>query len=334
MARRDRDGLILAGDIGGTKTRLGIFALGPTRPSPMALSTFSSRRADSLESAVDRFLASSQVPVGRACFAVAGPVVNGRAKITNLPWEIEEQTLKRHFRWSQVSVINDVAATALALPLLRGRETKALNRARARREQTKVVVAPGTGLGVAFLLFNRGAVIEMPSEGGHADFAPGSQEETALLEYLRGDFPHVSIERVLGGPGLVRIYNWLRDSGRYHESAYVARMMGRMDPAKAITRAALERGNKLSVKAIRTYVSILGSVSSNLALTGMAMGGVYLGGGIPPKILPFLEDGTFWSAFVNKGRFRGLLERIPVKVILNDRAALLGAAAHAINAAE
>jgi len=334
MAGRARDGLILAGDIGGTKTRLGIFAPGPKRPSPLTVKTFSSRGADSLEAIVDRFLAISQVRIARACFAVAGPVVKGRAKITNLPWEVGEQKLKRHFRWSQVSVVNDVVAAALALPLLRAGEVKPLNKARARRSHTKVVVAPGTGLGVAFLVCCGDHGIGMPSEAGHADFGPSTPEESSLLEYLRRDFPHVSIERVLGGPGLVRIYSWLRDSGRYRESAYVARMMGRMDPAEAITCAATERGNRLSVQAVRTYVSILGSVSGSLALTGLTTGGVYLGGGIPPKILPFLEEGTFLKAFVSKGRFRELLERIPVRVILNDRAPLLGAAAHAMRTTE
>jgi len=330
MAKTRRQELILAGDIGGTKTSLGIFVPGKARPSSIALETFSSREAKNLEEIIERFLSRYPVPVASACFAVAGPVVRGRSRTTNLPWKIREKKLKKHFGWQNVNIINDIVAISLALPFLRSGETKALNRARASREGTKLLVAPGTGLGVAFLAFHMGKPLAIPSEGGHADFAPTTKEEVDLWFYLRKDFSHVSIERVLGGAGLVRIYSWLRDSGKFREPIYLPKMFAEMAPAKAITTAALERGNRLCIKALKVYVSILGSVSGNLALTGMATGGLFLGGGIPPRILPFLKEGTFIDAFIHKGRFKPMLEKIPVRVILNDRAPLLGAALYAM----
>jgi glucokinase len=234
--------------------------------------------------------------------------------------------MKNRFSWSHVSLINDLTATAHAVPLLSSRELFSLNKAKRRKGQNLAIVAPGTGLGQALLIFQDGMYIPVSSEGGHADFSPNSEAEVKLWRYLHKRFGHVSVERVLSGPGLVNIYNWLRESGSYKEPAWLAGRLKEIDPARAVTEAALADKHPLCVESLNVFVSIFGAVAGNLALTAMTTGGVYLGGGISPKILPKLKQSMFMQAFTNKGRFAELLEKIPVKVILNDQAALLGAA--------
>ena len=321
--------MVLAGDIGGTKTNLGLFILGKKRPLLKIMETYPSREAPDLENIIARFLKTHPVSVETACFGIAGPVVNGRCKTTNLPWDVSELRLKRRFNWHGARLINDLTATALAVPLLTGRELFPLNGLRALKNRNLALVAPGTGLGEALLIFQEGHHVPIPSEGGHVDFAPFSEEEVELWRYLRSRRHHVSVERLLSGPGLYNIYSWLKDSGRYREPFFLKKWMKEMDPSRAITRAALERKSPLAVKALDMFISIFGAVCGNLALTGMTTGGVFLGGGIPPKILPKLKEETFMRAFINKGRFQGMLEKIPVLVILNEKAALLGAASGA-----
>jgi glucokinase len=253
-------------------------------------------------------------------------VINGRSQTTNLPWDVSEVKIKKRFKWSQVGLINDLTATAYAVPFLNSRELLSLNKAKARKEQNIALVAPGTGLGKALLIFAEGQYIPVASEGGHADFSPNNEEEVELWRYLSQRFGHVSTERVLSGPGLLNIYSWLRNSKRFSEPAWLVRSMEENDPARAITEAALTEKHPLCVASLNAFVSILGAVAGNLALTAMTTGGVYLAGGIPPKILPKLQEPIFMQAFTNKGRFEKFLERIPVRVILNDKAALLGAA--------
>ena len=317
---------VLAGDIGGTKTNLGLFFRGRTRPIPKVIETYSSRDAPHLEALIAEFIKNHKEPITSACFGIAGPVVNGRCKTTNLPWEVTESRIKRRFNWSHVRLLNDLTATAQAIPLLNSREFLSLNRARAQKGQNIVLVAPGTGLGVALLIWRNEKHIPIASEGGHSDFSPNNDLEVELWRYLRRHYGHVSVERVLSGPGLVNIYSWLKESGRFREPAWLARMIKEMDPPRAITKAALDDTHPMCVETLNMFISILGAVAGNLALTGMATAGVYLGGGIPPKILPKLREGAFMKAFSNKGRFKGFMNKIPVRVILNDKAALLGAA--------
>ena len=317
---------VLAGDIGGTKTNLGLFVMGRQRPRLETMETFSSRDNPNLERIITRFMNKYERPIKSACFGIAGPVVNGRSRVTNLPWVISEARIKERFNWSRVCLINDLAATALAVPLLKRTELYSLNSRRRQSGKNIALIAPGTGLGVSLAVFQGGQCIPVPSEGGHVDFAPRNDEEIGLWRYLNRRFGHVSIERILSGPGLYDIYLWLRTSGRDREPAYLKKMIRDIDPAKAISRAAMIHNNTICTKALTMFVSILGAVSGNLALTGLTTGGVYLGGGIPPKILPALKDGVFMKAFTDKGRFKALLEKIPVRVILNDKAALLGAA--------
>ena len=326
MTRLKDGNLVLAGDIGGTKTNLGLFQMGKTRPTPKVMETYSSREAPNLEHIIGRFLEKHKVTIASGCFGVAGPVQGGRSKTTNLPWTISESSIKKRFKWNHVILINDLTATAYAIPLLSNKELHALNKAKARKGQNLGLVAPGTGLGMALLIWFEDKYVPVASEGGHADFGPNDLMKAELWEYLYRRWDHVSVERVLSGSGLFNIYSWLRDSGRHHEPGWLANKIKAMDPARAISEAAMDRKDPLSEEALDIFVSIFGSVAGNLALTGMTTGGVYLGGGIPPKILPKLDEAAFMQGFMSKGRFKNLLEKIPVRVILNDRAALLGAA--------
>ncbi len=317
---------VLAGDIGGTKTYVGLFHMGKRRPVLRCFESYPSREASGLGDIIKRFLNSHLTTIANACFGIAGPILNGRCKTTNLPWEVSELQIKRRFKWTQVSLINDLTATSLAVPILNGREVISLNKAKTRKEQNIALIAPGTGLGEALLLFQNKVYVPVPSEGGHADFAPTNKLEVELWQYLKERFDHVSTERVLSGPGLFNIYSWLRESGRYEEPSGLAKRIKKEDPARVITEAAIDEKDPLCVESLNMFVSIFGAAAGNLALTGMTTGGVYLGGGIPPKILPTLKSGLFMKAFQKKGRFKDVLEKIPVKVILNERAALLGAA--------
>jgi glucokinase len=266
------------------------------------------------------------VPVTHACFGIAGPVVNGKSKTTNLPWNISENRIKKQFNFHHIKLINDLTATAMAIPLLNKDELFPLNQAGSIKNQNLALIAPGTGLGKAMLIFQNGRFLPVPSEGGHADFAPNNEAEMKLWRYLHQHYGHVSIERVVSGSGLVNIYNWLKDSGCLNEPDWLKQKLKEMDPAKTITEAALASKDPGCVEALNMFVSIFGAAAGNLALTGITTGGVYLGGGIPPKILSKLKEDIFMEAFTNKGRFKGFLEKIPVKVVLNDKAALIGAA--------
>ncbi|MBN1843668.1 MAG: glucokinase [Deltaproteobacteria bacterium] len=318
--------MVLAGDVGGTKTNLGLFLKGKRRPLPKAIETYPSRKALNCEQIIEQFLKKHPVPISSACLAIAGPVENGRSKATNLPWTVSERKIKNRFGWDKVRLINDLAATAWAVPVLTEREFFALNRQRPARGGNLGLIAPGTGLGMALAVSKDGQYVPVPSEGGHSDFAPQSEAELALWLYLSQRVGHVSVERVLSGPGLFIIYCWLKFTGQGAEPEWLAEKMNANDPSQVIAEAALVDEQPLCVKTLDLFVSIFGAAAGNLALTGLTTGGVYLGGGIPPKILPKLREDIFMKAFTNKGRFRWILGRVPVRVIMNDKAALLGAA--------
>jgi glucokinase len=247
-----------------------------------------------------------------------------------LPWSVSEEQLRRRFNWPNVRIINDLEATAYAIPILQNRDLYALNKIRIRKGQTIGLVAPGTGLGQALLGFHKERYFPMASEGGHVDFAPNSAQQVSLWEYLHRKYGHVSAERVASGHGLVNIYKWLKSSTNYSEPMWLSTKMKSTDPARVISETALDKKNRLCMKTLALFVSILGAVAGNLALTGLTTGGIYLGGGISPKIFPRMDPKGFMQSFVRKGRFKQFMETIPVRVILNDKAALLGAAGHAI----
>jgi len=329
-----KKGVVLAGDVGGTKTSVGLFVTGKKRPEPLVVESFASREAPHLENIVEQFLKSHPASISSACFGIAGPVINGRCRATNLPWVVSEAQMKRRFHWRHVRLFNDLAAAAVAVPLLRRSEQVFLNKGIVQKKGNLALLSPGTGLGQAMLIYKDGVYVPLSSEGGHVGFSPTTEAEIELWRYLRKKYGHVSVERVLSGPGLVNVYSWLRDSGRFEEPLWLKALMKEGDPAKAISENALRRRQALCVESLRSYVSMLGSAAGNLALTSMAVGGIYLGGGIPPKILPALKKGAFLKAFMAKGRFADFLAQIPVRVILNDKAALLGAAHTAFEALE
>ena len=325
--------MLLAGDIGGTKTNLAVFAPDIGSAAPLAEASFPSGQYASLEAVVGDFLKQVHVPIEHACFGVAGPVSEGQATITNLPWMLDERSLAETFHWSSVRLLNDLEATAYAIPNLQPHDLATLNTGTPVAHGALAVIAPGTGLGEAFLVWDGARYQAYPSEGGHADFAPTSPFELDLLRYLLGQFGHVSYERVCSGRGLPNIYAYLRDTAFAAESPWVVEQLAAAsDLAPVIVGAALhaEHPCGLCVATLDAFVGILGAQAGNLALTLLATGGVYLGGGIPPRILPVLESGRFMQAFLHKGRFGALLAQVPVHVIRNPKAALLGAASYGL----
>jgi glucokinase len=324
--------MLLAGDIGGTKTALGIFSPDAGPRAPLAEASFPSAHYSDLESLVREFLHQVNLPVDRASFGVAGPVTNGRARVTNLPWVIDESTLRQTLHLSSVRLINDLDAIAHAVPLLRSEDLVTLHAGEPISGGAMAVIAPGTGLGEAFLTWDGSRYRAHPSEGGHTDFAPTSEREVGLLRYLQKTFAHVSYERVCSGIGLPNIYAYLKDSGLGEEPGWLtAQLAAAADPVPVIVNAALgDPPCDLCVATLAMFVSILGAEAGNLALKVLATGGVYVGGGIPPRILPTLTGGRILESFRNKGRHADLLARVPVHVILTPRTALLGAAVHGL----
>jgi glucokinase len=319
--------MLLAGDIGGTKSRLAIFADGGSPRAPLREEVYPSGRFGGIEALIREFLKRAVLSADRACLAIAGPVINGRAAVTNLPWIADAEAIRRTFGFRSVRLLNDLAATARAVPLLEPGERHPLSPGEPDADGAIAVIAPGTGLGEAFLTRDGGRCREHASEGGHADFAPGNPLEMDLLRELWKGAEHVSYEHVCSGPGLSRIYRFLRERGMEEEPAWLAgRLAGSADAAQVIVEAALAEKTGLCIRTALLFVSLLGAEAGNLALKTLATGGVYLGGGIAPRIIPFLEEGAFLAAFRRKGRMADLLFRMPVHVILAPRAALIGAA--------
>ena len=318
--------IVLAGDIGGTKTRLGLFRRTEARPQALAIESYSSQAASGLEEMIAHFLMQHDKPISAACFGIAGPVIDGRCKVTNFSWEASEDDIRRQYKVKNVRLINDLSATGLAIPLLEDSELLALTPARTKPRGNVGLLAPGTGLGVSLLVRQGDRLIPIPSEGGHVDFAPRSEDEFELWRYLRGNFGHVSVEKIASGPGILAIYTWLKERGRHEEPSWLREKMERVEPPIAISEAAIQAKEPLCVETLNYFVSILGATAGNLALTGMTTGGMYLGGGICPKILPKLKENIFMEAFTDKGRFKDLLSAMAIHVILDDKAALLGAA--------
>ena len=321
--------MLLAGDIGGTKTRLAIFSSEGGPRAALAEASFSSSEYLSLEALVHEYLSHADLDVDRACFGVAGPVVDGQAKLTNLPWVMDEKQLQTALPLSSVRLINDLEAIACSIPILESSDLRTLNEGEPAPGGAIAVIAPGTGLGEAFLTWDGSRYQAHASEGGHADFAPTNPCQIGLLSYLLEQFEHVSSERVCSGPGIPNIYAYLRDSGYGDEPEWLAQQLAAADdPTPILVNGALgtERQSELCVATLNAFVSILGAEAGNLALRILATGGVYVGGGIPPRILPALQHEHFLESFQRKGRMSALLARVPVHVILNPKAALLGAA--------
>jgi len=324
--------LILAGDVGGTSTRLAYFR--GERGGELELVAerhFPSAQHASLYEIVRLFAAEHHLTPERACFGIAGPIVQGGVKTPNLPWSIERAELARQVGLPALQLINDLAANTYGIASLKGEDFAVLNQGKADPTGVIAVVSAGTGLGESLAYWDGDGHRPLPSEAGHADFAPRSDLEADLLRYLRGEHGRVSYERVVSGPGLLNIYRFLKEGRYLPEDPGVAALLQAGDPGAVITGAALAGSCPLCGKTLDVFLSVYGAECGNAALRFLATGGVYLGGGIAPHILSKLREPTFLEAFTDKGRLSPLLATIPLMVILNDRAALLGAGRAAVD---
>lgn len=318
--------MILAGDVGGTNARLAMFEVATGRLEARATEIFPSRQYKTLEEIVAKFAAAHSARVEHACFGIAGPVRNGRCETPNLAWLIDSIPLAQAAGVATARIINDLEANAYGIGALSVDDFAILNEGAHDPEGNAAVIAAGTGLGEAGLFWDGKRHRAFATEGGHADFSPNDETEAELMLYLKKQFGHASWERVLSGPGLYNIYRFLRDSGRFAEPVWFAEETKSADPSAVISRSALEGKGGIFAKTLEMFVSFYGAEAGNLALKTMALDGVYLGGGIAPRIIDWLRQPAFMKSFCNKGRMSALLQAIPVKVILNDRTALLGAA--------
>jgi glucokinase len=325
--------MILAGDIGGTKTVLALFEGNNGDLRLVRDGTFPSRAHATFEEILSLFLGENNpLSLRAACFGVAGAVLDGKVHTTNLPWLLDERNLAQAVRAPRAKLLNDLEAAAYGMLFLRPEELHPLNpKAPPRSKGNVAVIAAGTGLGEAILYWDGQQYHPLASEGGHADFAPRTDQEIDLLRYLRNKFGgHVSCERVLSGPGLGNIFSFLRETGKPKPTPeLLEKIQTAPDPNPVIGEAALAGTDPVCVEAIDLFLTLYGAEAGNLALKCVAVGGVYIGGGIAPQFLPLLERGYFLAGFTDKGRFRALMETMPINVALNPRAPLLGAAHYA-----
>jgi glucokinase len=323
---------LLVGDIGGTKTELAVYAMGSDPGSPLVRKQFHSADYPSLQAIVIQFLAETNMAVDHATFDVAGPVISGRVVTTNLPWVMDEASLATDLNLKSVHLMNDLEAVAQAIPALGKADIITLNAGEPVARGAIGVIAPGTGLGQSFLVWDGSSYVPRQSEGGHANFAPTEGRQIRLLEYLLSRFDHVSVERVCSGIGIPNIYHFLREVENIPESPEVAlQITSAADATKVIVETAISAPNQslLCRTTIEMFVSILASEAGNLALKILATGGIYLGGGIVVHALTALQEPIFMRAFTNKGRFSEVMNRIPVHAIVTN-GALLGAANYAL----
>ncbi|HEY9869602.1 MAG TPA: glucokinase [Candidatus Obscuribacterales bacterium] len=318
--------MILAGDIGGTKSNLAYFEVRKRRLEPIIEETFPSRAFASLHDLLGKFIFEHRLKLAHACLSIAGPVINQRCQTTNLPWVVDAERLSEELNLPVIWLINDLEANAHGIVELTPADFVVLNEGSAEPEGNQAIISAGTGLGEAGMFWDGTRHMPFACEGGHADFAPTDAVQIDLLRYLMKEHEHVSYELVLSGMGLNNIYRFLRDSGRYEEPAWLASELAESDPAATISRAALEKTSDLCEQALSIFVTIYGAETGNLALKMMALGGIFVGGGIAPKIIEKLKEPFFMKAFAGKGRMRELVESMPVKVITNEKTALLGAA--------
>jgi glucokinase len=318
--------MILAGDIGGTNARLAYFQPQNGHLNLVSERVYPSREHSEFGEIVTQFLKDSGSRPEVACFGIAGPVRDGRVETSNLPWVIEQSRLAKQISLPSTWLINDLEASAWGIGALSPGDLVPLNRVSGHVSGNQAVIAAGTGLGQAGLYWDGSHHQVFACEGGHCDFAPQGELQIDLLRYLAARFEHVSYERILSGPGLVNVYDFLRDQGKEKETPEFAAELKNGDAAAAISRAAIDGTSSLAVQALDLFIDVYGAEASNLALKTMATGGLFLSGGISPKILSKLQGPRFMQAFVHKGRLRPLVESIPVQVVTNEKAGLLGAA--------
>lgn len=322
---------VLAGDIGGTKTRLQIADCMAGRCRVVRAQRFDSGAHDGLSAIVREFLKGERSKSFKAaCFGIAGPIretpQGQRVKVTNLPWEIHGRELKRHFNFPRLALINDFQAVGYGIAAMGKKDLVVLQKGKAVKQGPRAVIGAGTGLGQGLLVWNRDHYAPIATEGGHANFAPTNELQIELTRYLLKTAGRTSWELVLSGHGLARLYAFMKERGAAPESVALAQAMRGGDPAAAITRAALEQSDALANETLDLFVDIYGAQAGNLALTAGATGGVYIAGGIAPKIISKLTDGRFLRAFCGKGKMSPYVETIPVQVVTNPDVGLIGAA--------
>ncbi len=327
--------MLLAGDIGGTKTVLALFDVATDANfiarHPIIERTFPSQQYQSLELIIDEFLRDGDYSISAGSFGVAGPVVGDRAQVTNLPWVIEAGAMRQQFGF-RIHLLNDLEALATAVPHLEGTDLITLNEGRRVERGAIGVIAPGTGLGEAFLVWSGDHYQAHPSEGGHCAFGPTTPLQLEMLNYWLPRMGHVSYERVCSGIGIPNIYTFLRETKRYPEPEWLREQIAEAtDLTPVIARAAMAGEAEICSATLQLFMEILGDQAGNLALTVLATGGIYLGGGIPGRILPQLQKGPFMEFFQDKGRFSEMMSRVPVHVIYNSKAALYGTAYDALS---
>lgn len=324
--------MILAGDVGGTKTLLALFEVRDNKLVEQKNKKYASNDYDSLEIILTDFIKDGNYKIESAAFGIPGPVIDGKAKATNLKWSLDAKKIYSQFSISKVALLNDLAATAFAVPYLNKTEIIEIKKGSENiLSERFAVIAPGTGLGEAFLICEDNKKIVLASEGGHSDFAPTNEIEAELFKYLSKKFGRVSYERIISGNGLPNIFNFLVDNKYGNPKHETLERMKTEDRAIVISEIALNKRDKVCEDALEIFVSVLGAHAGNCVLTNLTTGGVYLGGGIPFKILPMLKTKIFLNSFLNKGRLSSLLEATPIYLINNNNAALIGAAWYAEN---
>jgi glucokinase len=327
--------MILAGDVGGTKVHLALYNFAGGKLLPLRDEKFPAGEFATLDDVVKKFLSGMEgdkPEIVASCFGCPGPVRDGRVKLTNLPWTLDARDLQKSLGIEHIFLINDLEANGYGIPELASDKIFTLHAGDPSSVGHRGLVAAGTGLGEALLIWDaqRGKHQPIPSEGGHTDFAPRNEREIALLNYLRKQLNgRVSFERVVSGLGIKNIYSFLRDDQKMEEPDWLRERMQNEDPNAVIGTCAEDGSNEICAATLEIFTSCYGAEAGNVALKVLAMGGIYLGGGIAPKILKTMQNGKFTDAFLDKGRMSPLLEQIPVRIILDDTCALLGAAAYA-----
>lgn len=325
--------MILAGDIGGTKTNLALYEASANGLEVRAQNQFKSRDYSSLTDVIIEFIKETDNPkIEAACFGIAGPVINGRCRTTNLPWDITTSGLQEHLDTNKVRLMNDLESTAYGMLYLDDNEFVDLNPNGRVIDGNRAIIAAGTGLGEAIMFWDGAHYHPIGTEGGHTDFAPVTPQQDELLQWLRNRYPgHVSVERILSGPGVYTLYEFLAETGYAPQPAFMSNLSDNADRSAMVSQGALRDKDPLCLAALRLFAEIYGAEAGNLALKTLSLGGVYIGGGIAPKILPIIRNEHFMNGFTAKGRFEEMLRGMQVRVALNAETSLLGAARFALD---
>lgn len=321
----------LAGDIGGTKTRLALFSHEGGACEALEKESFLSQDHDSLEAILRVYLQDKPYQISGASFGIAGPIIGDKARVTNLSWVVDKDSLQGYLDGVEVHLLNDLHAISSAVPNLQSGDIEELIPGETMAHGAIGVIAPGTGLGEGFLIWDGERYQPHPSEGGHTSFGPETSLQLELLNYMDKIYNHVSYERVCSGLGIANLYAFLRNVKGLEEPEWLhEQLQETAEPTPIIAEVALEGKAEICVQTMDLFVSILGSEAGNLALTLLATGGIYLGGGIPRRIMPLLRGETFKQGFLDKGRFADMLTRVPVYVITHPHAGVFGAACHGL----